>query len=234
MNINLWDMRFGVEVEALEGPAQCPLGRHGTDHGGRVHEYRLGPLTLNDWQARRGELLRFWSRLVVDPSGDPPTGLHVHVEVPRTVRDAGLKEKQFFARLARLWEYCERPLAVFRDTARSRYASAWDEGFKQEVAAAIREGSYMLNRYHTLNLAAYPEHGTVEFRLWDATNCFEEAEERIVLCLAVVRTAAASCGERTCKRVVEEVLDAVRTGRRALRLLRIGVSGLPQNARLHV
>ncbi|SMB96343.1 Putative amidoligase enzyme [Thermanaeromonas toyohensis ToBE] len=234
LNIDFWRMRFGVEVEALDGPVECPLGRRGTDHGGRVYEYRLGPLTLSDWRAHREELSRFWSQLVVDPSGDPPTGLHVHVEMPPEVRDAGLTEKQFFARLARLWEWCEGPLVVFRNSARSRYASSWDEEFKQKVAGAVREGLYGVNRYHTLNLAAYPEHGTVEFRLWDATSSFEEAEERAVLCLAVVWVAAVGCGERTHRSAVEETRDIVNAGRRALALLRLGMPASSRGTHLRV
>lgn len=75
-------IRFGLEVEAVSGPAGCPFGTRGTDHGGAVYEYRFRPMTLKEWAENRESLREFFSALKVDPNGEPPTGLHVHVNRP--------------------------------------------------------------------------------------------------------------------------------------------------------
>jgi hypothetical protein len=194
-------IRFGLEVEALSGPAECPFGTRGMDHGGAVHEYRFRPMTLKEWAENRESLRKFFSALTVDPDGSPPTGLHVHVEVPPAVRG-----KQFFARLARLWAAVEEDLKKEKpvSAARKKYAREWF-GNCGDIAGAVQTGDYCcLDRYRTLNLASYPEHGTVEFRLWNGTNDFGEAEEIVSFCLAVVWTAAAGCGKKTAGIPVEK------------------------------
>lgn len=62
----LQNLHFGLEVEALSGPAECPFGTRGTDHGGAVHEYRFRPLTLKEWAENRESLREFFSTLKVD------------------------------------------------------------------------------------------------------------------------------------------------------------------------
>lgn len=214
-------IRFGIEVEALSGPADCPLGVRGTDHGGAVYEYRLRPLTLKEWAENRESLREFFSVLKVDPDGEPPTGLHVHVEVPPTVQG-----KQFFARLARLWAAVEKDLQEEKPVAaaRRRYAQKWSDNYCEDVANAVRKSDYRgLGRYHTLNLASFPKYGTVEFRIWNGTNDFNEIEEIVSFCLAVVWTAAVGCGKKTAEIPVErEKKLAYVTGRKIFEVLTKG------------
>lgn len=216
----LQSLRFGLEVEALSGPAECPFGIRGTDHGGAVYEYRFRPVTLKEWVENRESLREFFSALKVDPNGEPPTGLHVHVEVPPAVQG-----KQFFARLARLWAAVEEDLQKEKpvSAARKKYARKWSDNYC-DVADAVRTGNYCcLNRYRTLNLASFPEHGTVEFRLWNGTNDFNEVEEIVSFCLAVVWTAAAGCGKKTAGVSVEkEKKLAYTAGRKIFKALTKG------------
>ncbi|MEW5932041.1 MAG: hypothetical protein AB1816_00450 [Bacillota bacterium] len=216
------EFRFGMELEAIAGPERFPLGSRGTDHGGRVWEYRTRPVTLRDWAAARPELERFWGQVRVDPRGNPPTGLHVHVEVPEEVRTDQVLLKRFFARLARLWEKVEAGLVGrYRSREREQWTARWDESHRETLAAAIRAGNLATDRYRSLNFASFGEHGTVEFRLWDATGSLEEAEERVALCLALVWVAAAGCGRRTAHvPVAPEIREAVTVGRALLAEMR--------------
>lgn len=216
------ELRFGVELEAVAGPEHFPLGSRGTDHGGQVWEYRTRPVTVRDWAAARPELGHFWAQVQVDPRGDPPTGLHVHVEVPEEVRADQVLLKHFFARLARLWEKVEAGLVGrYRSRERERWTAYWDEPHKEVLVAAIRRGDLAVDRHRSLNFASFGEHGTVEFRLWDATDCLEEVEERVALCLALVWVAAAGCGRKTAHvPVVRELRQAVAVGRALLAEMR--------------
>lgn len=216
------EFRFGVELEAVAGPERFPLGSRGTDHGGRIWEYRTHPVTVRDWAAARPELECFWAQVRVDPRGDPPTGLHVHVEVLEEVRADRLLLKHFFARLARLWEKVEAGLVGrYRSRERERWTARWDEAHREALTAAIRAGNLATDRYRSLNFASFGEHGTVEFRLWDATGSLEEAEERVALCLALVWVAAAGCGRKTAHvSATREVQQAVTVGRALLAEMR--------------
>ncbi|MGB9825257.1 MAG: hypothetical protein ACPLRU_01175 [Desulfofundulus sp.] len=193
-------MRFGMEVEAVSGPEACPLGTRGTDHGGAVLEYRLGPVTLPEWSGHRAALRKFFSAVTVNPGGDPPTGLHIHVEIPPEYRN-----RQFFARLSRLWAAMEKDILAVRPVAAARrtYASEWTESHCSAIASAIRDMEFHLDRRRTLNLASVHSHGTVEFRLWDGTNDFAAVEEFLALSLSTVWVAAAGCGRETSRVPVE-------------------------------
>lgn len=193
-NTKLSSLHFGLEIEAVSGPVSCPLGTRGTDHGGAVYEYRLGPITLRDWLENRAALREFFGSIAIDPCGDPPTGLHVHVEVPPEARG-----KQFFARLARLWAAAEKDILAASPVvpAREEYARPWSIEHCENIVNAVRGENFRgLDRYRTLNLASFPEHGTAEFRLWNGTADFAVAEEIVAFCLAVVWVAAAGCGAK--------------------------------------
>lgn len=213
--------RFGLEIEAYEGPEEFPLGQRGTDHGGAIWEYRTQPITLQDWLAARNEMQKFFERIEVNPRGDPPTGLHIHVEVPPDIQGNKVLLQHFLARLARLWEAIEKPLIThYQSTERQHYAAEWSEESKQEIAEAIRTGGVPSNRYLSLNYRAYPEHGTVEFRIWDGTGSFQAVEERIALCLSLVWRAAIGCGQKTKDIPVSmEVQQVVKLGQSLLGLL---------------
>jgi len=215
------NIRFGLEIEAVSGPANCPLGVRGTDYGGAIYEYRTRPVTLKEWVENRELLRELFSALIIDPDGDPPTGLHVHVEVPQEARG-----KQFFARLARLWAALEDDLQKAKPVSfiREKYAKSWSNSHSEAVANAVQKSEYgCLDRYRTLNLASYPEFGTVEFRLWNGTNDFDEVEEIVSFCLAVVWVAAAGCGKKTAQSPVDKERElAVRAGRKILEVIRKG------------
>ncbi|WP_131821650.1 amidoligase family protein [Desulfofundulus australicus] len=213
-------MRFGMEVEAVSGPEACPLGARGTDHGGAVLEYRLGPVTLLEWSKHRAALRKFFSAITVNPEGNPPTGLHIHVEVPHEHRN-----KQFFARLSRLWAAMEKDILAVRPVAVARriYASEWTESHCFAVASAIRDMEFCLDRRRTLNLASIHFHGTVEFRLWNGTNDFAAVEEFLALCLSIVWVVVAGCGRETARIPVEREKELViRLGKKFSRIFQKG------------
>ncbi|AEG14344.1 hypothetical protein Desku_0737 [Desulfofundulus kuznetsovii DSM 6115] len=213
-------MRFGMEVEAVSGPEACPLGTRGTDHGGAVLEYRLGPATLPEWSKYRTALRKFFSAITVDPEGNPPTGLHIHVEVPPEHRN-----KQFFARLSRLWAAMEKDIVAVLPVAAARkvYASEWTESYCSAVTAAVRDMEFRLDRRRTLNLASIHFHGTVEFRLWNGTNDFAAVEEFLALSLSTIWVAAAGCGRETSRMPVEREKEmAFRLGKKLVQVLQKG------------
>ena len=119
------------------------------------------------------QLFRWVRNLEVDPNGNPPTGLHIHVGIDNITNNP----IPLLERVAQIWEEVEEEYCNIADVTEEREEWAGTCAHRMgTIKEILREGKDVnyhlrgLDRYVSLNFAAYPKHSTVEFRLWNGTD----------------------------------------------------------------
>lgn len=207
-----WNLRVGYEVEFFtsESPQELRLlgalhddGSIAPDFGSAV-EFASPPLRGAAVPKNVREVCRILNG--IDAGTNRSCGLHVHVEV------SSYSDEQRF-RIRHWWRKFER--ALFLLTRAERYGGSYCR-----PAETVSLQQWAGERYHALNLQAYREHGTYEFRLFASTTDADQLLSRVAACVAFVawavdvphteKLSAKTAGDRL--RFLGTLLGADKTG----------------------